>query len=566
MTQSNDTLGLDDLIELLKTAKQLSSEVSLPELLDTILARAQQLTDAPYASIFLYDGKRDGLYFAAATGEKAPMLVNEFGEFSDKRIPLHSKAGVVFTTGKSIIVDSLADDPEHYKGVDERTAKKTDSMVCVPLAIADQTLGRVRRVGAIQLLNKRGGNFTERDRLLLEYFSDQAAIAIQNASLFRNLLSHMGLYSLHGARELVDELNAPAHSETLTLFFGDMRGFTQVCQVLNDEEVQKLLSSFLSVMTEEILEHGGVVNKLLGDGVLAFFRQGDGAPRAVTCAFRMIEKFMKLRNEWDNEHNQDLSFLDIGFGIVTDRVTLGAIGSGRVRDFTAIGPAVNLASEFEKRARGGKRVLVNQATWMRVQNLVDQVIGPTTVELRKPDQQVAIPYKMYQIVSLKDVAHGLSEPSQVRMPSDPLKVFLCHSSTDKPKVRQLYRRLVADHFQPWLDEEDLLPGQDWHEEIRKAVRASNIVIVCLSKGSVAKTGFLNKELQYALDIAEQQPEGTIFVIPLRLEQCDVPERLAKWQWVNFYDETGYEKLGRALKLRENSLNQAATRSSAQSPG
>src|SRR6185503_6500920 len=446
--------------------------------------------------------------------------LREFGEFSDKRIPLHSKAGTVFSTGKSIIVDSLAQDPEHYKGVDQRTAKETESMVCVPLAIAEQTLSQVRRVGAIQLLNKRSGNFTERDRVLLEYFSDQAAIAIQNASLFRNLLSHMGLNSSRAAKELVDELNAPAHSETLTLFFADMRGFTQVCQVLNDEEVQKLLSSFLSAMTEEILENGGVVNKLLGDGVLAFFRQGDGAPRAVKCAFNMIEKFLKLRDEWDNQHNQDLSFLDIGFGIVTDKVTLGAIGSGRDRDFTAIGAAVNLATSFEKKARGGKRVLVNQATWARVQDIVGEVIGPSTFELRKPDQQVVIPYKMYEIVNLKNVSQGLP-PSRPRSLSDPLKVFLCHSSSDKPKVRQLYRRLITDHFQPWLDEEDLLPGQDWHVEIRKAVGASDIVIVCLSKGSVAKTGFLNKELQYALDIAEQQPEGRIFIIPLRLEQCDV---------------------------------------------
>ncbi|HKR85184.1 MAG TPA: GAF domain-containing protein, partial [Terriglobales bacterium] len=327
MTQSSDILAFDDLLELLNTAKQLASEVNLPQLLDTILARAQQLTDAPDASIFLYDNKRESLYFAAATGEKGPMLLREFGEFSDKRIPLHSKAGTVFSTGKSIIVDSLAHDPEHYKGIDQHTAKQTESMVCVPLAIAEQTLGQVRRVGAIQLLNKRSGNFTERDRVLLEYFSDQAAIAIQNASLFRNLLSHMGLYSSRGAKELVEELNAPAHTETLTLFFADMRGFTQVCQVLNDEEVQKLLSSFLSEMTEEVLEHGGVVNKLLGDGLLAFFRQGDGAPRAVKCAFNMIEKFLKLREDWDNQHNQDLSFLDMGFGIVTDRVTLGAIGS-----------------------------------------------------------------------------------------------------------------------------------------------------------------------------------------------------------------------------------------------
>jgi hypothetical protein len=169
---------------------------------------------------------------------------------------------------------------------------------------------------------------------------------------------------------------------------------------------------------------------------------------------------------------------------------------------------------------------------------------------------------MYEIVNLKNVSQGLP-PSRPRSLSDPLKVFLCHSSSDKPKVRQLYRRLITDHFQPWLDEEDLLPGQDWHVEIRKAVGASDIVIVCLSKGSVAKTGFLNKELQYALDIAEQQPEGRIFIIPLRLEQCDVPDRLTKWQWVNFFEETGYEKLNRALNLRSNSLASVATKSSRQ---
>jgi adenylate cyclase len=553
MSSSKDILTFEDLIQLLETGKQLASEVSFPELLDTILMRAQQLTDSPEAAVFLHDPKRDSLYFAAATGEEGPMLMREFGEFSENRIPLHSKAGVVFSTGKSIIVDSLANDPEHFKGVDERTEKKTKSMVCVPLAVADPTIGKVRRIGAIQLLNKRSGDFTERDRVLLESFADQAAVAIQNAGVFRDLLAHMGLYSSRGAQDLVNQLNAPAHSETLTLLFADMRGFTQLCQVLIDaEQVQKVLNSYLTSVTEQILEHGGIVNKLIGDGVLAFFRQGDGAERAVKCAFEMIEKFAALRRQWDSEHNQDLSFLDIGFGIVTDKVMLGAIGSGRVRDFTAIGPAVNLAAAFEKEARGGVRILVNQGTWMAVQSLVKEVHGPMTFELRKPDQHVAIQYKMYHIISLKD-ADTTPLAVQPCSSSDLLKIFLCHSSADKPAVRKLYRRLVGDHFQPWLDEEDLLPGQNWHEEIRKAVRTTKVVIVCLSKEAVAKTGFLNRELQYALDVAEEQPEGAIFIIPLRIEECNVPDRLAKWQWVNMYDEKGYERLLRALEARSNSL-------------
>src|SRR5437660_12535254 len=95
-----------------------------------------------------------------------------------------------------------------------------------------------------------------------------------------------------------------------------------------------------------------------------------------------------------------------------------------------------------------------------------------------------------------------------------LRVFLCHSSGDKPSVRQLYQRLKACNVDPWLDEEDLLPGQDWEYEIRKAVRATDVVIICLSNGSIGKTGFLQREIKFALDVANEQPQGTIFLIPL----------------------------------------------------
>ena len=114
-----------------------------------------------------------------------------------------------------------------------------------------------------------------------------------------------------------------------------------------------------------------------------------------------------------------------------------------------------------------------------------------------------------------------------------LKVFLCHASSDKPAVRELYRRLCADGFAPWLDEEDLLPGQDWQYEIPKAVRQSDVVIVCLSRSPATK-GYVQKEIKFALDAADEKPEGTIFLIPLKLEECDVPDRLSRWQWVNLF--------------------------------
>ena len=131
--------------------------------------------------------------------------------------------------------------------------------------------------------------------------------------------------------------------------------------------------------------------------------------------------------------------------------------------------------------------------------------------------------------------------------SDQLSIFLCHSKSDKPKVRDLYQRLRAEGIDPWLDEEKLLPGQNWELEVQKAVRSSDIVIVCLSRTAINKAGYIHKEIKYALDIADQQPENTIFLIPVKFEKCEVPERLCKWHWVDLFKDDGYNKLMNSLR-------------------
>jgi len=131
-------------------------------------------------------------------------------------------------------------------------------------------------------------------------------------------------------------------------------------------------------------------------------------------------------------------------------------------------------------------------------------------------------------------------------------VFLCHSSADKPAVRDLYRRLSADGFAPWLDEENLMAGQDWEYEIRGAIRRSDVVVVCLS-AAIDKAGYLHKEITNVLDVADEQPEGAIFLIPARLEECAVPRRLGRWHYVDLYRPEGYEKLIRALWHRAGAV-------------
>ena len=149
---------------------------------------------------------------------------------------------------------------------------------------------------------------------------------------------------------------------------------------------------------------------------------------------------------------------------------------------------------------------------------------------------------------------AMYDPAISPLPSSRcLRVFLCHSSADKPTVRDLYQRLKSCNVDLWLDEIDLLAGQNWEYEIRKALRASDIVIVCLSHRSINKRGFVQKEIKFALDVADEQPEGTIFLIPLKLEECEIPERLKHLHYINLYEMQGFESLLRSLKTRASGV-------------
>jgi len=147
-----------------------------------------------------------------------------------------------------------------------------------------------------------------------------------------------------------------------------------------------------------------------------------------------------------------------------------------------------------------------------------------------------------------------------------LKVFLCHASQDKPVVRELYKRLAAETWiEPWLDEENLLPGQDFDVEIYKAIRDADAIIICLSKISVAKESYLNKEIRRALDISDEKPEGAIYNIPLRLDDCSPSfERLKKLHYADYFTPNAHERLLKSLRFRADALKIETTQSKVES--
>jgi hypothetical protein len=139
-----------------------------------------------------------------------------------------------------------------------------------------------------------------------------------------------------------------------------------------------------------------------------------------------------------------------------------------------------------------------------------------------------------------------------------LRVFLCHASQDKPVARELYQKLSAEGWiEPWLDEENLLPGQAWDLEIEKAVETADAVIVCLSHHSVTKEGYVQKEFRKIVEIALEKPEETIFVLPMRLDACDLPRQLRARQSVDYFPPEQraqtYQRLLQSLKIRFGQL-------------
>lgn len=128
-----------------------------------------------------------------------------------------------------------------------------------------------------------------------------------------------------------------------------------------------------------------------------------------------------------------------------------------------------------------------------------------------------------------------------------LAVFLCHAHNDREVVHKLYDRLLRDGIHAWLDVERLRPGQDWEREIRKAILKSNVVIVCLSRGFDKRRGYRHEELKIAWEKAKLLSNDEIFIIPVRLEKCEMPESLQHLQRVDLFEAGGYKKLIRALR-------------------
>ncbi|MDJ0583217.1 toll/interleukin-1 receptor domain-containing protein [Crocosphaera sp.] len=143
------------------------------------------------------------------------------------------------------------------------------------------------------------------------------------------------------------------------------------------------------------------------------------------------------------------------------------------------------------------------------------------------------------------------------MVANPPQIFIAHASEDKPQVRELYIKLLKAGYKPWLDEEDLIPGQNWREEIPKALKSSDLFIACLSSTSISKRGYIQREFKMAMKMLDELPPGEIYLIPLKFDDCQIPEirqsdyglNLQDIQWLDYWQPNGFEKLIKAIEYQ-----------------
>lgn len=154
----------------------------------------------------------------------------------------------------------------------------------------------------------------------------------------------------------------------------------------------------------------------------------------------------------------------------------------------------------------------------------------------------------------------LDQEEVVFQPNNRIRVFLCYAKEDRAIVKKIYDGLQNAGFEPWMDVEKILPGQNWNRAIQQAIDVSDFILIHFSDKSVEKRGYFQTELRHALEVAERMPLEEILLVPVRLSECEVPSDIARTtQYIDLFPdyEVGFKALtnimtAQVLKRRKKS--------------
>lgn len=261
--------------------------------------------------------------------------------------------------------DAAAD--EQFAGVDSIVSQGVRSTICAPLVAETRVHGALYadRLDPFSA-------FKPDDLELISAVAAQTAIAVENARAHERLAreevaraNYSRFLPEYVVKQMLDNpesFKLGGVSQTITILFADIRGFTRISEHAPPERIVNLLNRYFSAMTDIIFAHGGTLDKYLGDGLMALFgaptTTPDDANNALNAAVAMQRRVLGINMELREE---GLPEIGVGMGLHTGEVVVGYIGSERRSEYTAIGDAVNTCARLESNALGGE-ILMSDAT------------------------------------------------------------------------------------------------------------------------------------------------------------------------------------------------------------
>jgi adenylate cyclase len=349
----------DTLSRLYELNQMLGSDFSLEAIFKKVSEMVFRLTTADRFLVLLKDADTGLISTAAAefrdpgkSGEEIAISRTVVDRVISERVSLLSfdtQSDERLAQAKSILLQNI------------------HSVMCAPL------VGKTGALGAIYVdCQERAKILREDDLELLNAVAAEASIAVDNAITHKRLVREelaRAKYRRFMPPHVVDEilanpntLNLGGTNSSVTALFSDIRNFTTMAETLMPQEVVQILNEYFSDMTPIIFEHFGLLDKYMGDGLMALFGVPypceDAAANAVSAAIAMQRRMETVNKELKAI---GLSEIAIGIGINTGMVTVGYIGSEERTDYTAIGDPINTAARLEKQAQGWQ-IIISGAT------------------------------------------------------------------------------------------------------------------------------------------------------------------------------------------------------------
>jgi adenylate cyclase len=365
---------------LYDAGKALNSTLLLDDLAEQVMSLAFRIEGVERGFMMFFDAagevsRQTEVHYRSGTRRGAS---RHAGEKTHRRRPAKEQPRIIL--GRSIlerirqekvpilITDAAAD--ERFQESESVKISGLRSAMCAPLVESGVESGRLLGLLYVDNLEKEFA-FSEDELNVFALVAAQAASALASALARQQLAEH----ALHRSAlerflspDVVEMIAADPNvrlggvNQKVSVLFCDIRGFTSISEQLAPEKVVEILNELFTRMTDVVFDHGGTLDKYLGDGLLAVFgapiSKGKDAANAVRAAIAIQQLVLELNRDSTARQWPELK---VGIGVSTGIVTAGNIGSPRRLDYTVIGDTVNVASRLVSHAAGGQ-ILITQAT------------------------------------------------------------------------------------------------------------------------------------------------------------------------------------------------------------